>query len=240
MLTLKTKEKLLMNVRHAVPSSIENHSTPSDAETSPLTLEFAWKGKSSLGKKEINIVDLYIDEKLRYTIHIPPTDNFDAKTISLPFKKYHEPMTFGSTDTEIHYLIIKNLATAHKITLEVGILTEKEGNVMTRNLDGSFSREIRYRREDISIEANVSSLALGNHYKIILTNVSEPESKSAHPIFDLRTIIERHGPSKVVTPSATLLHPRVPSMRFFDSNPINPQVEALKEEMFKKIREAKP
>lgn len=175
---------------------------PTDTQFS-LSLEFAWNADSTYWAGEIRVIDLYIDGQLRYTIEIPQRNNHQAGAVSLPFKKHG----LSLSESEINYLIIKNLETTRKITLKAGIFNKKEGNTLTRNFDGSLSRDIRFSREDVSVDLDVNSFKLGKHYKIIATH-SMKKASSGSPFWqgeDLHTIIEEHGPSKrnVATPPST-------------------------------------
>ncbi len=166
------------------------------AEDTPptLSLEFAWRAKSTYWAGEIRVIDLYIDDQLRFTVDIPQRDDREAEAISLPFKKHN----IGLSGSEINYLIIKNLDTTKKITLKAGIFNKKEGQTLTRNFDGSWSRDIRFTREDISVDLDLSSLTLGNHYKIIATHTMKRAGfgSSFWQGEHLHTIIEENGPSK--------------------------------------------
>lgn len=157
---------------------------------------------------------MYIDGQLRYTIHIPQTDDREVETISLPFKKTN----IGLSASEINYLIIKNLDTIRKITLKAGIFNKKEGNTLTRNIDGSWSRDIRFTREDVPLNLDVSSLKLGNHYKIIATHNTQRKSpgSSFWQGEGLHTIIEENGPSKK---NGALPHRTLPTSFFNTHTP---------------------
>lgn len=128
----------------------------------PLTisLELAWKATSTCWAGAIKVIDLYVNDKLRYTIDIPQRDDREAQAISLPFKKHG----VSSSASEIDYLIINKLETTKQITLKAGIFNKREGSTLTRNLDGTWSRDIRYTREDISLALDLSSVRLGPVY----------------------------------------------------------------------------
>ena len=175
------------------PAKVSSMSAP-DIAPSALSLEFAWKAKSTYWAGEIRVIDLYIDNQRRYTISIPQRDDRATQAVSLPFKKYNAIYP-GLTAPEVNYLIIKNLDTTRKITLKAGIFNQKQGNTLTRNLDGSWSRDIRYTREDISIDLDVSSLQLGKHYKIIASHTSERTApgSSFWQGDSLQTTLEENG-----------------------------------------------
>lgn len=185
---------------------------PTDDTPLTLSLEFAWKAKSTYWAGKIRVIDLYIDDQLRYTINIPQRDDREAQAISLPFKKHG----IGFSASEIHYLIIKKLETASKITLKAGIFNEKQGNSLTRNFDGSWRHDIRLTREDVSVSLDVSSFELGNHYKIIATHGmerTEPGS-SFWQGENLHAVVEENGPSK----KNAAVPPRALSTSFFHSS----------------------
>lgn len=145
-----------------------NSSASSDIAGSSLTLEFTWKGRSTYWAGQIKAVYLYIDGQHRYTVKIPERDDSENKVVPLPFKKGNS----GAEVDQINYLIIKNLDTTRKITLEVGIFNQRQGNTMTRNADGSWEREIRYTREDVQVHLDLSAIQLGKHYQIFMTHNS--------------------------------------------------------------------
>ena len=187
---------------------------PTNNTPSTLSLEFAWKAKSTYWAGEIRVIDLYIDGQLRYTIDIPQRDDREAQAISLPFKKH----SIDLSASEINYLIIKNLDTTRKITLKAGIFNKKEGNTLTRNFNGSWSRDIRFTRENVSVDLDASSFKLGNHYKIIAThNMKRTGLGSSFCQGEgLHTVVEENGPSKknAAMPARTL-----PVSFFHSSNP---------------------
>ena len=118
--------------------------------------------------------------------------------------------------SEINYLIINNLDTTHKITLKVGVFNKKEGNTLTRNFDGSLSRGIRFTRENVSVDLDVSSFKLGNHYKIIATHGMNRTGlgSSFWQGEDLHTVVEENGPSK----KNAAMPPRTLPVSFFHSS----------------------
>lgn len=178
-----------------------------------LSLEFEWKANSAYWAGEIQVIDLYIDGQLRYTINIPKSDEAEPKTVSLPFKKNER----GSS-SEVDYLIIKNLDTTKKMTLKAGIFNEKQGNTLTRNFNGTWSRDIRLTRENLPIDLDLSSVQLGKHYKIIATHAMKRTTPGGAywQGDDLDTKVEESGPSKKNIP----LPPRAAaSSSFSDTSP---------------------
>lgn len=171
-----------------------------DESTPPnLSLEFAWKAKSTYWAGEIKVIDVYIDGQLRYTLDIPKKNDSEPQAISLPFKK----QITGLSTSSIDYLVTKNLDTAKKITLKAGIFNKKEGgDIMSQTMHGEWERNFRYTREDISLALDLSSLKLGNHYKIIATHSMEPTEpgSSCWQGENLHTLIEEDGPSKKNAP----------------------------------------
>lgn len=180
---------------HEVSSKSATGTAPST-----LSLEFIWKAKSTYWAGEIGVIDIYIDNQLCFTIDIPQRDDQATQSISLPLKKHNTHFS-GTSGAEVNYIIIENLDTTRKITLKAGIFNKEQGDTMTRNFDGTWSRDVRFTREDVSIDLDFSSLQLGNHYKIIATHGSErtaPDS-SFWQGEGLYTIIKEHGPSRQTT-----------------------------------------
>jgi ankyrin repeat protein len=173
--------------------------TNASADVTPatLSLELAWKAKSTYWAGKIRFIDLYIDDILRYTVTIPDSDERATQVVSLPFEKIR-----SATDaSEIQFLIVKNLDTLRKISLKAGIVNQKQGNIMSQNSNGTWSRDIRFIREDLPLDLDVSSLQLGKHYKMIVTHKMERTSpgSSYWEGDSLRVTLEENGPCRQTT-----------------------------------------
>lgn len=136
---------------------------------------------------EIRVIDLFFDKQLWYTMSLPQDDNQANQVVTLPFSK-HNAFDHELFISEGNILSIKNLDLISKITLKAGLFTKKLGSLHSHDL-----------RSNIPIELDVSSLRLGNHYKIIVTHNYKPipslvgwEGKGLH------TMIVVKGPSHFI------------------------------------------
>ena len=79
-----------------------------------------------------------------------------------------------------------------------------------------MSRGIRFTRENVSVDLDVSSFKLGNHYKIIATHGMNRTGlgSSFWQGEDLHTVVEENGPSK----KNAAMPPRTLPVSFFHSS----------------------
>ncbi len=88
------------------------------------------------------------------------------------------------------------------------MLFKTQGNTLTQQLDGTWQRNPRYRREDVSISLDPNDFQAGNHYKITVTHNMKSTGGGFWNGKGLHAEIKKSGPAKKIPTIATYLSPR--------------------------------
>lgn len=132
-----------------------------------ISLEFIWQGSPLFKDSEIKLIDIKFGNET-YKVNIPEASNNYTGPKILPFDIYEYP-------PQSHEILkIENMNAARTLTLSAGLFTHHYNtHVSQQDITGKITHPGYFRRVDSRIDIDLSVLAPGHHYQILLKNTGK-------------------------------------------------------------------